>query len=221
MNKNLHKVIFNRNLGLMIAVSETAHNSGKSSKDKIFQVALLCISGNLNIRSDEDINLTDTQDYYHQVDKSGFGKNVNFKAIGDSLKGAVKMAAKTMSPTKMTYDTIKAKNEAYKNNKGEGAKGQYDGIHAAATSSLSQLGDMGGESPIGFNLTKERSQTTANNRSDYSVGSEIQAAGKLNIQSDEDITVSGSLLFGGEEINAMGKNINILSANESSVSDVH
>ncbi|MBR6027195.1 MAG: ESPR domain-containing protein, partial [Neisseriaceae bacterium] len=44
MNKNLHKVIFNRNTGLMIAVCETAYNSGKSRKDRVFQVALFVIS---------------------------------------------------------------------------------------------------------------------------------------------------------------------------------
>ncbi|MBR6027245.1 MAG: hypothetical protein IK065_06600 [Neisseriaceae bacterium] len=34
MNKNLHKLIFNRNLGLMIAVCEITHNSGKSTEIK-------------------------------------------------------------------------------------------------------------------------------------------------------------------------------------------
>ena len=47
MNKNLHKVIFNKSTGLMIAVCETAHNNGKSSKDKRFQVALFSLSGSL------------------------------------------------------------------------------------------------------------------------------------------------------------------------------
>ncbi|MBR1818974.1 MAG: hemagglutinin repeat-containing protein, partial [Neisseriaceae bacterium] len=171
-------------------------------------------------RKKNNTPMTNTQDYYNQVDKSGFSLNVNVKSLGDNLKKATKQAVKMASPSYMAYEKAKNKKDAYEQNKGDGAKGEYDGIHAAATSSLSQLGEMSGASPIGFNLTHERSQTTANNRSVETVGSEVKAAGRLNIQSEQDISVSGSLLFGGDEINAIGKNINILSANEDYSSDI-
>ncbi|MBR1375149.1 MAG: hypothetical protein IJ566_03605, partial [Cardiobacteriaceae bacterium] len=99
----------------------------------------------------------------------------------DNLKKATKQAVKMASPSYMAYENVKNKKDAYEQNKGDGAKGEYDGIHAAATSSLSQLGEMSGASPIGFNLTHERSQTTANNRSVETVGSEVKAAGRLKV----------------------------------------
>ncbi|MBQ9259401.1 MAG: ESPR domain-containing protein, partial [Neisseriaceae bacterium] len=47
MNRFFHKVIFNRNTGLMVVVAENACNNGKSNKDKRFQVALFSLSGSL------------------------------------------------------------------------------------------------------------------------------------------------------------------------------
>ncbi|MBQ5429976.1 MAG: ESPR domain-containing protein [Neisseriaceae bacterium] len=40
MNRFFYKTIFNRNTGLMVVVAENACNNGKSSKNKVFQVAL-------------------------------------------------------------------------------------------------------------------------------------------------------------------------------------
>ena len=48
MRQNLHKTMFNRNLGLMIEVCETAHNNGKSSKDKVCKIALFTLSDSLS-----------------------------------------------------------------------------------------------------------------------------------------------------------------------------
>ena len=59
MNKQLHKVIFNKSIGLMAVVAETAHNNGKSSKDKRFHVALFNLSGRLltDLTAAKDVNI--------------------------------------------------------------------------------------------------------------------------------------------------------------------
>ncbi|MBQ9724824.1 MAG: hypothetical protein IJV56_05715, partial [Neisseriaceae bacterium] len=69
------------------------------------------------------LELTNTQDYYNQVDKSGFSLNVNVKSLGDNLKKATKQAVKMASPSYMAYENVKNKKDAYEQNKGDGAKG--------------------------------------------------------------------------------------------------
>ncbi|MBQ9725435.1 MAG: hypothetical protein IJV56_08895 [Neisseriaceae bacterium] len=94
MYKNFYKIIFNRNLGLLITVCETAHNNGKLSKDKICKIFIFNVSGNTHLDGSVIASKADKDKNYFSTGTLTFNNIAKEKSY-ESTAGSVSFSAGT------------------------------------------------------------------------------------------------------------------------------
>ncbi|MBQ9258941.1 MAG: hypothetical protein IJ187_03710 [Neisseriaceae bacterium] len=90
MNNRLHKVIFNRNTGLMAVVAESSHNNGKSSATDSGIAVNLC--GLLNKPDCIKISATNALKVAYALQSQTTANNQSHYSVGSEIQAAGKQA---------------------------------------------------------------------------------------------------------------------------------